>query len=95
MKALIMILPILLLVGCSNKQTIVEEKYIKVNITKIDLKSNERLEEIDTTVSNNNIVLDEENYKKLISNFYLMNNYQNYLKDIIKYYESEIDKYNK
>lgn len=95
MKALIMILLLAIVSGCStNKQTIIQEKYIKLNITKVDVKNIEKLENIETSVNNNLIVLDEENYKKLISNFYLMNNYQDYLITIIKYYEKEIDKYN-
>lgn len=95
MKALILSIMLLFMVGCSTqKEVVIQEKYIKLNITKIEVKKNEKLEGINTSISGDNIIIDEDNYKKLISNFYIMNNRENYLNTIIKYYESEIDKYN-
>lgn len=76
--------------ACSTKEIVIEKEPEKKEVTKIAIKNKEKLDIVETIVQDNNIVISIEDYKKIIINYRILNDYNNYLLDIIKYYENNL-----
>lgn len=76
--------------SCSTKEIVIEKVPEKKEVTKIVIKNKEKLDIVETIVQDNNIVISIEDYKKIIINYRILNDYNNYLLDIIKYYENNL-----
>lgn len=76
--------------ACSTKEIVIEKILEKKEVTKIVIKNKEKLDIVETIVQDNNIVISIEDYKKIIINYRILNDYNNYLLDIIKYYENNL-----
>lgn len=76
--------------ACTTKEIVIEKVPEKKEVTKIVIKNKEKLDIVETIVQDNNIVISIEDYKKIIINYRILNDYNKYLLDIIKYYENNL-----
>lgn len=76
--------------SCSTKEIVIEKIPEEKEVIKIVIKNKEKLDIVETIVQDNNIVISIEDYKKIIINYRILNDYNNYLLDIIKYYENNL-----
>lgn len=74
-----------------KKEIVISYKYIEKEITQIPVKNPEQLLSINVNVNDNKeVIVSEEDFKKIIKNALSQKAYIIYLLDIVKYYESEI-----
>lgn len=76
--------------ACTTKEIVIEKILEEKEVTKIVIKNKEKLDIVETIVQDNNIVISIEDYKKIIINYRILNDYNKYLLDIIKYYENNL-----
>lgn len=76
--------------GCSTTQTVVKTEYVISVPEKIAAPETPKFEVLDAKKS----ISDISNLKKLMNNLSMLKNYTSELRDVIRYYESEIDRLN-
>lgn len=93
-KTALLLLPVLLLIGCSTqKEIVVEYKEVKQNIAIAERKKMEKLYTVDfLTEESGNVILTEEENKKMLYNFFIMQKQLFHFRDIIEYYENSLKK---
>lgn len=84
---------LIFITGCSTKTEYVPTYiYIKQDIKILSIEEQQKLEEVSLSVKDKQIIITEKEFKKLTSNIIIMKSYQEYLKQLVKYYESNIKK---
>lgn len=93
-KIALLLFPVLLLAGCATqKEIVIEYKEVKQNIAIAERKKMEKLNVVEFQVDDkNNVILTEEENKKMLYNLFIMQKQLLHFKNIIEYYENSLKK---